>query len=328
MLATDLTQPGRARGDREGTSKPPGTVIGSPPRPWGPRILPRREIAAQRFTPTPVGTALRWECWPHSCSVHPHARGDRLGVRLACDQHYGSPPRPWGPPSSAGCPMRLGRFTPTPVGTAPSACRSARRRAVHPHARGDRGRTDGWTVPVVGSPPRPWGPLWPDVVKTGSSRFTPTPVGTAATRSAMREEVAVHPHARGDRRFRRMRALNACGSPPRPWGPRLEQAEYLRSYRFTPTPVGTAIWLKASAGTMSVHPHARGDRGWDCSGYTYWLGSPPRPWGPPAVPSRTAGVARFTPTPVGTARPGATRQTPYPVHPHARGDRVPRGCSA
>ncbi len=56
------------------------------------------------------------------------------------------------------------------------------------------------------------------------------------------------------------RSISASyGSPPRPWGRLSVPIPSGRMERFTPTPVGTAIAIKAIATSSSVHPHARGD---------------------------------------------------------------------
>jgi hypothetical protein len=49
---------------------------GSPPRAWGQRSRLQPDVLDNRFTPTRVGTTLRYRrAWRHH-TVHPHARGD------------------------------------------------------------------------------------------------------------------------------------------------------------------------------------------------------------------------------------------------------------
>ena len=50
-------------------------------------------------------------------------------------------------------------------------------------------------------------------------------------------------------------------------------------------------------------------------------GSPPRAWGARRLPLLQHGQHRFTPTCVGSARPGSSRGQWAPVHPHVRGER-------
>src|SRR5690606_34269634 len=111
----------------------------------------------RRFTPTRVGTASRRGCWLGCVSVHPHARGDGGWGTGRSRSPGGSPPRAWGRRVRHRRVWRLGRFTPTRVGTACGLTPIPTCRAVHPHARGD-GRPLNRAVGVLnGSPPRAWG---------------------------------------------------------------------------------------------------------------------------------------------------------------------------
>ncbi len=110
------------------------------------------------------------------------------------------------------------------------------------------------------------------------------------------------------------------GSPPRPWGPHGRFDVKAMEIRFTPTPVGTTSRPTSPSSGGSVHPHARGDHAAGASRMSHAAGSPPRPWGPPGNGLAYADVTRFTPTPVGTTRPGGSKFKGVSVHPHARGD--------
>ena len=146
-------------------------------------------------------------------------------------------------------------------------------------------------------------------------------MGTACRADALRSYASVHPHARGDRCNSESDRSTTHGSPPRPWGPRLDLRLEVIDFRFTPTPVGTAQEATHGLGRRSVHPHARGDRGKPAARTSRYSGSPPRPWGPPSRGTSVSRARRFTPTPVGTARASRSEPTPRSVHPHARGDR-------
>ncbi len=173
-------------------------------------------------------------------TVHPHARGEcRLPVQPG-REFVGSPPRPWGMRVAALLPFAGLRFTPTPVGNAKPSGLSRSIRSVHPHARGECRVVDNSRLPIIGSPPRPWGmPLrccaWIPV-----PRFTPTPVGNARWVVLGHVGCTVHPHARGECRSYTSLTTEAGGSPPRPWGMRFAQDNGPCSWRFTPTPVGNA----------------------------------------------------------------------------------------
>ena len=76
-------------------------------------------VTPDRFIPTPVGNASVTKAVSHGLSVHPHARGERIGRLLKTFESYGSSPRPWGT-QAANQPVHLfERFIPTPVGNAP-----------------------------------------------------------------------------------------------------------------------------------------------------------------------------------------------------------------
>ena len=94
---------------------------GSPPRAWG-------RLPCARRAPLPP-------------AVHPHARGDDDLPGAPRDHRIGSPPRAWGrrslPPTNGG----RRRFTPTRVGTTRAGEERSPDRTVHPHARGDDGRS-------------------------------------------------------------------------------------------------------------------------------------------------------------------------------------------
>ena len=291
-----------ARGDHKIDLDNALSNIGSPPRPWGPRGVIVTRHSPFRFTPTPVGTTGELlGCRPRP-PVHPHARGDHGVVASDPFSAYGSPPRPWGPRTQGNSTGQYHWFT--------------------PHARGDHQMSSGNSPPCVGSPPRPWGPPAGMRKRRRTPRFTPTPVGTTAGPSCRHHPLTVHPHARGDHHRASAFARSPVGSPPRPWGPLVPGFLGVSTPRFTPTPVGTTLVLDNRTDRLSVHPHARGDHGSRRWSVRWLIGSPPRPWGPRMVDPEEQDRSRFTPTPVGTTRPGDRRAGQRPVHPHARGDHV------
>jgi len=64
------------RGDGSEIDAGRKTKSGSPPRAWGRQRLLLRGWAVERFTPTCVGTALKWPQPTTPRPVHPHVRGD------------------------------------------------------------------------------------------------------------------------------------------------------------------------------------------------------------------------------------------------------------
>src|SRR5690606_10834563 len=90
---------------------------GSPPRAWGQLKGGEAEALAYRFTPTRVGTTGSVTNRALGSTVHPHARGDNMGMawlRVLCN---GSPPRAWGQRQDILRSSGGRRFTPTRVGT-------------------------------------------------------------------------------------------------------------------------------------------------------------------------------------------------------------------
>ncbi len=92
-------------------------LIGSPPRAWGQYKPAWKRLGALRFTPTCVGTIADLSRADLSGTVHPHVRGDNLGLESDPFLEHGSPPRAWGQLDMANWSFGRLRFTPTCVGT-------------------------------------------------------------------------------------------------------------------------------------------------------------------------------------------------------------------
>ena len=134
---------------------------------------------------------------------------------------------------------------------------------------------------------------------------------------------SVHPHARGDDPLHTAEGPYGVGSPPRTWG-RLQYLRHLQvADRFTPTHVGTTTNDPRQGNPYPVHPHARGDDPFGSDLAVALVGSPPRTWGRLPGSRRRYRRPRFTPTHVGTTRPGSPGRWTGAVHPHARGDDAP-----
>jgi len=89
---------------------------------------------------------------------------------------------------------------------------------VHPHGRGDNGRSRLQCAPNHGSPPRAWGQYGSLVGDLLDGRFTPTGVGTMFCRGRCAAAQTVHPHGRGDNYADDVLHERYRGSPPRAWG--------------------------------------------------------------------------------------------------------------
>ena len=212
-------------------------------------------------------------------AVHPHGRGDNVFRPAVFPPRVGSPPRAWGQLSQPPPPRRPRRFTPTGVGTIVARGIFALSRPVHPHGRGDNRRTSRGCRRCCGSPPRAWGQCYRRHYRSGAARFTPTGVGTMSTRRRCTACTTVHPHGRGDNRYRSSADAALVGSPPRAWGQSTAGARPTRVRRFTPTGVGTMRRRCPPVLRCAVHPHGRGDNREHVQRRVWVGGSPPRAWG-------------------------------------------------
>ncbi len=125
---------------------------------------PRRSgvLSLTRSTPTCVGNTACSCTAGDRAAVHPHMRGEYIFFRTVERRRVGPPPHAWGILYHKPIPYRGQRSTPTCVGNTPGSRPSARRRAVHPHMRGEY-------IPVF-------------VKMAGVGRSTPTCVGNTRSR--------------------------------------------------------------------------------------------------------------------------------------------------
>ena len=131
------------------------------------------------------------------------------------------------------------------------------------------------------------------------------------------------------------------GSSPRLWGTFTHEQSNNKKIRFIPTPVGNILSLALSRSGRTVHPHACGEHGDNCSPIwgkfgssprlwgTFWTvsrrawpcaGSSPRLWGTSTARSINGRIRRFIPTPVGNMWRFCKNRAHHPVHPHACGE--------
>ena len=213
----------------------------------------------------------------------------------------GSSPRPWGTHKNKLSFGHLWRFIPTPVGNACWWAAGCARKAVHPHARGERTSLRSMNIPSSGSSPRPWGTLPHPPAIDHQQRFIPTPVGNALEKPTTGGGPTVHPHARGERKPVARWIDPWCGSSPRPWGTPPDNTTERDIDRFIPTPVGNAAAAARPHQLNPVHPHARGERATASYAATPQNGSSPRPWGTQRMQVVDGQVNQFIPTPVGNA---------------------------
>jgi len=188
-----------ARGERSRTIDSGIAITGSSPRSWGTRHAEAAPQAEGRFIPTLVGNAGAAAANAASGSVHPHARGERVGAQCGHHGTGGSSPRSWGTLAAGDPAARLGRFIPTLVGNARTTRPRSMCPAVHPHARGERLDVYADDDGNNGSSPRSWGTPPSRQFQIVPLRFIPTLVGNAPASRRWCGALAVHPHARGER---------------------------------------------------------------------------------------------------------------------------------
>ena len=145
-------------------------------------------------------------------------------------------------------------------------------------------------------------------------------MGTISVTSALTSAKSVHPHGRGDNVRTAGSPTPSPGSPPRAWGQCCTHAAAHVRRRFTPTGVGTIMYLPKRSHETAVHPHGRGDNPVVQIALNRRGGSPPRAWGQFAIGVTLGARMRFTPTGVGTIRYRRHARRPHAVHPHGRGD--------
>ena len=112
------------------------------------------------------------------------------------------------------------------------------------------------------------------------------------------------------------------GSPPRVWGQQQGGQGVLAPLRFTPTGVGTTLWIAPTPSLSTVHPHGCGDNSRAIFRNSSAVGSPPRVWGQLQIALLGFILSRFTPTGVGTTVECLSCSGAGAVHPHGCGDNL------
>ncbi len=274
---------------------------GSSPRSWGTHAIPLQNCPFPRFIPTLVGNAPPWQTNSSGVSVHPHARGERLGERMVAYGIFGSSPRSWGTQIINDLKNIPKRFIPTLVGNAVNSVVPIPFNTVHPHARGERWPGRRRETIMNGSSPRSWGTPARRDRPRARLRFIPTLVGNAKGRSPFRRGSSVHPHARGERTLPAWVIIQTDGSSPRSWGTRGADRRGALRRRFIPTLVGNAPASSRRRRRSPVHPHARGERRVVENAVLSVPGSSPRSWGTRQMSIPGSRPGRFIPTLVGNA---------------------------
>ena len=208
---------------------------------WG-TLHQLRDVQTQRrFIPTHVGNAAEPVGDATADAVYPHACGERASQQFADCLRIGLSPRMWGTLDEELKATRAARFIPMHVGNARQPGRCYRPPTVYPHACGERLEGAHEFHLARGLSPRMWGTLDLLLVEHQLHRFIPTHVGNALSQFTVTGNIAVYPHACGERdpQSRSLRQLR--GLSPRMWGTLTKLLYSDLGCRFIPTHVGNAV---------------------------------------------------------------------------------------
>ena len=125
-----------------------------------------------------MGTSERRVCTVMDCEDHPHACGDKRGVRGRECPSQGSSPRVWGQAHGDYDNKLMAGIIPTRVGTRVIIMPRIRISRDHPHACGDKFFFVISFFNFDGSSPRVWGQEYGSFKSLNRQGIIPTRVGT------------------------------------------------------------------------------------------------------------------------------------------------------
>ena len=212
-------------------------------------------------------------------------RGEHASILSPFFAVIGSSPHAWGTHKGRMNTGLVGRFIPTCVGNTSFIGNLNISIAVHPHMRGEHFIYWEFEYLDSGSSPHAWGT--PEEIKsrTERNRFIPTCVGNTGRWYPFGPAPAVHPHMRGEHDERTLTWGESTGSSPHAWGtPGIRPSNRMHR-RFIPTCVGNTESYTLVCIYSSVHPHMRGEHGFNGRKSGRGCGSSPHAWG---TPTRTS----------------------------------------
>ena len=109
---------------------------------------------------------------------HPHACGDKIILSADVPPTLGSSPRVWGQGEITHLKIANGRIIPTHVGTRSLSVLRPFYKKDHPHACGDKEKTEKSLFCGTGSSPRVWGQGIIGIIGCEHTGIIPTRVGT------------------------------------------------------------------------------------------------------------------------------------------------------
>ena len=185
---------------------------------WGQDHFIRRCSADAGIIPTRVGTRRNHTLKNCQRQDHPHACGDKVALGSQTLLQEGSSPRVWGQVYNADSTRHCLGIIPTRVGTSSAPYSTTTAAPDHPHACGDKEKTEKSLFCGTGSSPRVWGQGIIGIIGCEHTGIIPTRVGTSCRRLSRTCLRADHPHACGDKCLLRRMMVYFPGSSPRVWG--------------------------------------------------------------------------------------------------------------
>ena len=146
-------------------------------------------------------------------------------------------------------------------------------------------------------------------------------MGNGPPRRPLRPSPTVHPHAYGERASTPRYAKSPDGSSPRIWGTVDVAEDAAGGIRFIPTHMGNGVFRLFCRFSITVHPHAYGERFDNLHSLVHAFGSSPRIWGTVVLVSKVEILLRFIPTHMGNGGSFMSSSLRKSVHPHAYGER-------
>ena len=145
---------------------------------WGQVFKPVSYGVSSRIIPTRVGTRTARYHLCERAQDHPHACGDKKPVQVELRSYQGSSPRVWGQVKDEVLTAQGAGIIPTRVGTRSEQNAVKVLRWDHPHACGDKKKIIDTLDKELGSSPRVWGQVKPNINFTKLRGIIPTRVGT------------------------------------------------------------------------------------------------------------------------------------------------------
>ena len=150
------------------------------------------------------------------------------------------------------------------VGTSNKFCDVLNKIKDHPHACGDKIYITLLRFFDIGSSPCVWGQVF--FFGDGNRRkgIIPMRVGTRLELMPRYINAKDHPHACGDKAQSRLITFTSRGSSPCVWGQDSEPWECCGTTGIIPMRVGTRLFADARGPLLRDHPHACGDKFFEC----------------------------------------------------------------